>query len=188
MSLYICKNCGAKFAKLEKLHCQTCDQYECPACTQCYCDIDYSKKSKDIGRESIDIKESPAEDRTIFTTIEYAKYLLNKENLQMKGYLQYTGQRTIVSERYNKKFLISDFMFYDKTGVLPLRIFGPVPLNYFKYRFGMNKVLLEGVSIRMFKGNFELVLTSRGKITLLKNKQSQSLLKYLSNDAEKVRI
>lgn len=155
----------------------------------CYCDYEITKETKNIEKNTFNIRKSHIEEETpIFATIEYAKYLLNKENLQMKGYLQFTGQRTIVSERYNKKFLISDFMFYDKTGVLPLRIFGPVPLNYFKYRFGMNKVLLDGVSIRMFKGEFELILTARGKITLLKNKQSHSLLKYLSNDAEKARI
>ena len=120
--------------------------------------------------------------------MEYAKYLLNKDNLQMKGFLEYTGQRTIHSEKTNKTFLISDFLFYDKTGVLPLRIFGPVPMNYFKFRFAMNKVLLEGVTVRMFKGEFELILTSKGKITLLKDKQSSSLLSFIGNESEKAKI
>ncbi len=189
MSLVICKNCGAKFAKLEKLQCQICGQYKCPACSLCYCDYDYSIQSKQIEIESFNLDNSIIEEeKSIFATVEYAKYLLNKENLQMKGYLQYTGQRTIESSRYNKKFLISDFMFYDKTGALPLRVFGPVPLNYFKYRFAMNKVFLDGITIRLFKGEFELILTSKGKITLLKNKQSQSLFKFVTENPEKAKI
>ena len=187
MSLYVCKNCGAKFAKLEKLQCQTCGQYKCPACNLCYCQYDKRRDSKKIEKETFKLDESIYEDeKPVFSTVEYARYLLNKDNLQMKGYLEFTGQRTIQSEKYNKRFLISDFLFYDKTGVLPLRIFGPVPQNYFKYRFAMNKVLLEGVTIRMFKGDFELILTAKGKITILKSKESQSLLKYIQDhSAEK---
>ena len=181
MSLYVCSNCGAKFAKLEKLHCQTCGQYKCPACTLCYCQYDLRKESKNIINETFDIDNLSDElEKPTFSTVEYAKYLLNKNNLQLKGYLEFTGQRKIQSEKYKKRFLISDFLFYDKTGVLPLRIFGPVPINYFKYRFAMNKVLIEGVTIRMFKGEFELILSSRGKITILKNKESRSLLKYIN--------
>ena len=187
VNLYTCRNCGAKFAKLEKLYCETCSQYTCPACSQCYCQYDSKKQTKSLI-QVYEIKEPLEEDAPVFATVEYAKYLLNKDNLQMKGFLEYTGQRTIHSEKTNKTFLISDFLFYDKTGVLPLRIFGPVPMNYFKFRFAMNKVLLEGVTVRMFKGEFELILTSKGKITLLKDKQSSSLLSFISNESEKAKI
>jgi hypothetical protein len=187
MALYICRNCGAKFAKLEKLYCQTCSEYKCPACKLCYCQYDSKKIDNNIIENLLRIEEEPKESIPIFATIEYAKYLLNKQNLQMKGYLEYVGQRNIVSLK--KTFLISDFLFYDKTGVLPLRIFGPVPQNYFKYRFAMNRVFLEGVSIRLFQGSFELVLNSKGKgkITILKEKQSQSLFKFISSESEKAR-
>lgn len=190
-SLYTCRNCGAKFAKLDKLHCETCDQYRCPSCSQCYCNYETKKanKAKIDSEKYLQVEESQPEEFSIFSTVEYAKYLLNKDNLQMKGWLEYVGQRTIHSNKYNKKFLISDFMFYDKTGALPLRIFGPVPLNYFKYRFAMNKVLLDGVTIRLFKGEFELILKQKsGKITLLKEKTSHSLLKFLADEsAEKAK-
>ena len=183
-ALYICKNCGSRFAKLEKLHCETCDEYRCPSCSQCYCNFESKKVPKSTldSDKYLKVENPQPEDFSIFATVEYAKYLLNRENLQMKGFLEYIGQRTIQSEKYNKTFLISDFLFYDKTGVLPLRIFGPVPLNYFKYRFAMNKVLLDGVTIRMYKGEFELILSTKGKITLLKDKQSHSLLKYIANE------
>lgn len=184
-NLYTCQNCGAKFAKLEKLHCAVCGQYTCPSCSQCYCKYDSKNESKSNFDVSGHYKVEPFanDNQPLFATVEYAKYLINKENLQMKGYLEYTGQRTVYSEKTNKTFLISDFIFYDKTGTVPLRIFGPVPMNYFKYRFGMNKVFLEGVTIRVFKGEFELILNSKGKITLLKDKQSHSLLKYVSNES-----
>ncbi len=189
-NLYTCKNCGAKFAKLEKLYCETCGQYTCPSCSQCYCDYDTKKESRQINDKNSSFQAESLNNTNypIFATIEYAKYLINKDNLQMKGYLEYTGQRTIHSDKYNKNYLISDFLFYDKTGVLPLKLFGPIPINYFKYRFAMNKVLLDGVTIRLYKGEFELILTSKGKITLLKTKQSSSLLKFIDNESEKAKI
>lgn len=191
MSLFICQNCGAKFAKLEKLHCETCNQYKCPACSQCYCDYNYNSQRELEGKiqpkKVFQTEEIVDGDIPVFSTVEYAKYLLNKTNLQLKGYLEFIGQRTIHSDKFNKTFLISDFMFYDSTGTLPLRIFGPVPLNYFKYRFATNRVLLEGVTIRLYKGEFELILNTKGKITILKEKQSQSLLKFVSKEPEKAR-
>lgn len=189
-NLYTCRNCGAKYAKLEKLLCDTCGYYTCPSCSQCYCDYDSKKQSQEGELVNSLVKRDEASNDTypIFSTVEYAKYLVNKENLQMKGYLEYIGQRTIFSEKARKSLLLSEFMFYDSTGSIPLRIFGPVPQNYFKYRFAMNKVLLDGVTIRVFKGEFELILNFKGKITILKEKQSHSLLKYIEKESEKAKI
>ena len=183
-SLYTCKNCGAKFAKLDKLRCEICDQYKCPGCKNCYCH--YESKSLIPNQDRIqEEEESTNNPLYTFSTIEYAKYLLNTDNLQMKGHLEFIGQRNFLNPKTKKNVLISDFLFYDATGVLPLRVFGPVPINYFPYRFALNKVLLNNVRVRMFKGEFELILS--GEIILLKNKNSQSLLKYLNpKSSEKV--
>ena len=120
----------------------------------------------------------------LFVTIEYARYLGKKSNLQLKGHLEFIGQRHITTKD-NRDFIISDFLFYDKNDNLPLRIFGPVPQSLFKYRFAINKVLLKRVKIRLYKGEFELVLEPNGEVILLREKSNQSLLKYMNPNTDK---
>lgn len=180
--LYTCAKCKAKFAKLAKLRCNVCNHYTCPSCSSCYCDFSTEQGNK--GRSNVKLSNISSKEKNeppLFVSIEYAKFLVLKNNLQLKGHLEYIGQRNIVSK--DKSFIISDFLFYDKNDHIPLRIFGPVPQNIFKYRFAINKVLLKKVKIQLFKGEFELFLEREGEIVLLKDKQNQPLLKFFSEDS-----
>ena len=186
--LDLCKNFGAKFARLIKFRCNICAEFKCPSCSSCYCDVGsrsekrnqklINSKDKDKEKEQKRVSEPP-----LLVTIEYARFLKNKPNLQLKGHIEYIGQRRIKT-RDGQHLLISDFIFYDRRDSIPLRIFGPVPQNLFKYRFAINRVLIKRAKVTWYKGNFELQLQSQGEIILLKEKSNQSLLKYIQRSTK----
>lgn len=112
-------------------------------------------------------------------SVEYAYNLKKEIGLVMEGFLSYLGQRAVRKD--NERFVISDFQLRDSTGAILLKVFGPVPANYFPYRNIENRVRLINVTAQPYKGDVELVLPRNGRISILKQRSTQSLLKFLAS-------
>ena len=106
-ALFTCRYCGARYAKLDKLKCNICEYYRCPSCDQCFCNSDSEKSiKKDLKIVKNEYAKIINEENPVYksVTIEYAKYLKDYQKLELKGNLEYLGQR--VHTKNNKNFNI----------------------------------------------------------------------------------